>query len=110
MARPTSVRLRIPPAILPLSMGDPLLAMRRGVTRALRLDLFLGQGVQHPLHGRAVGGHLAALEIGLGEFQLPQRVLAELVQNLGISRAQPRNRVRRQTPVDLRDEALLLRL
>ena len=59
-------------------MGDPLLSMRHDVTRALRLDLFLGQRVENPLHGRAVGGHLAALEIGLGEFKLPQRVLTEL--------------------------------
>ena len=53
---------------------------------ALCLDLLCGQRVEHPLQALAVGGNLAALEIGLGEFQLPQRVLAEFVQNLGIAR------------------------
>ena len=69
-------------------MGDPFLAMRCGMTRALRLDLFLGQGIQHPLHGGAVGGHLAAFQIGFGEFQLPQRVLGELLQHIGVASTQ----------------------
>ena len=61
--------------------------MRCCVTCPLRLDLFVGQGIQHPIHGGPMGRHLTALKIGLGEFQLPKWVLGEFLQNIRVARA-----------------------
>ena len=77
-----------------------------GVTRALCLDLFLSQGIQNPLHGRAVGSHLTAFQIGLRKLQLPQRMFGELVQHISMARAQGGDRVWREVSVDLLDQAL----
>ena len=59
--------------------------MCRGVARALRLDLLFGQSIENALHGRDMRGDLAALKIGLGEFQLAQRILGECVQDVRVS-------------------------
>ena len=59
--------------------------MCRGVARALRLDLLFGQSIENALHRRAMRSDLAALEIGLGEFQLAQRILGEFVQDVRVS-------------------------
>ena len=80
--------------------------MGRGMAGALCLDLFLGQRIQHPLHGGIVGSHLAALQIGLGQFQLPQRLLGDLLQHIRVSCAKGSHCVRREIAVDLGDEAL----
>ena len=49
------------------------------------LPVSLGYRVLSQFHRRAVRSDLAALEIGLGEFQLAQRILGECVQDVRVT-------------------------